>query len=299
VGRLGVRKVGLSRLTFLSVSLLFLTFAVSSVHAYAAGIYVSGINPAVASIGDAVHVYGGGATPRATVVAMLSGPEIVLLNQSGTVVPFNGSFIYVPYNTYPIYTLNNTTNTFIVGLSQYNMTLGWAIATPSGTWDINFVTPNVTPGIYDVYVLDNSTFTSDVVRFQVSTNVIKPSLFTIDYVRPSSGSTGTTVVVSGSGASGDGIRIYFDDMMVTSLNGYYQGSWSASFQVPSTSAGIHILRAVDVASGVIATIQFTVTPSIIVMSFSVPIMLIFIVAGAIFSGVTTLVILFCFWKEQK
>lgn len=272
--------LGLKRLTFLSVSLLFLMPAASVSHAYAAGIRITGISPSVAYAGDIVHVYGEGATPGAAgaaVAAMLSGPEIVLYNQSGIVLPSNGSAIcssydgYGTYTVYPytVYIMNGSIYVVLADPSQDNVTLGWAYATASGTWDISFIAPNVIPRIYDVFVFDNGTLTSDVVRFQVSVQVILPSPFSIDYVSPSSGSAGTTVRLGGSGASGGEIRIFFDAMMVASINGYNVSSWSTTFQVPSTNAGTHTIKAVDVVSGAMAAAQFAVieTAPLVIMSY--------------------------------
>jgi len=122
-------------------------------------IHVSGINPSSAYPDDTVLVYGSDATPNAVVVAMLS-------------TPVNESFI----------ARNGTSPWIIVGSS--NLTLGSTIGGESGDWEMDFVTPNIYPGYYSIFVFDNGSLTSDIISFRVLMNatgvsIVPTSNFTI------------------------------------------------------------------------------------------------------------------------
>jgi hypothetical protein len=231
-------------------------------------IHVSGIAPSQAYINDTVSVYGIGATPNSTVVAMLSAQV-------------NQTFI-----------VGNTTDPWIF-VGSNNLTLGSTLATESGDWEISFRVPSVFPGYYSVYALDNESLMSDVTSLQVLINVtIMPSgpwtnvtyvsgnmtiwvanttglplLFYLDgTVVPSSGPSGTIVAMLGKSASGGEISVYFDNDQVATVAGQL-GDWKVYFVIPSVSAGNHTIRAIDNMGRWMTVAPFNVTSSIV--SFSV------------------------------
>ena len=222
------------RIAVFSVTPMMLMFVSLVLPAFAEGIYISGIDPPEGYLGTKVRVFGGEATPNGTVVALLSGP----VNQT----------IVVGNDTIPI---------VIIG----NMTLGWTAADASGYWELIFAVPEVYPGNYTVYAVDNETLTSDAIGFGVLWAVtIVPPKFKINYVSPSAGPASTVVYISGDGASGGEVRIYFDGMSVANITGYHWGGWGTSFQVPAVALGNYTITALDVASNATDTVMFTVTP---------------------------------------
>ena len=110
------------------------------------GVYIIGIAPSQVYSGTSVRVYGGGATPKGLVESLIHGPVNQIAFVSNDSLPF-----------------------VIVGPG--NLTLGSAYTSESGAWEIGFVTPNLAPGEYDVYVLDNETLSSDAIPFEVQVNV--------------------------------------------------------------------------------------------------------------------------------
>jgi large repetitive protein len=86
-------------------------------------------------------------------------------------------------------------------------------------------------------------------------------------INTASGTVGTSVTVSGTGfiASETGINVLFDDTtVVTNRTATTAGAWSASFNVPATYSGNHIIDAygsITLATSV-PDLNFTVTPLI-------------------------------------
>ena len=181
----------------------------------ASQIYIRGIDPTQGFPGTKVLVFGGGATPNGTVVALLSEP--------------------------------------IIG----NTTVGWTTA-DMGYWEIPFTVPNVSPGNYTVYAVDNETSTSDAIGFGVLAAQVG---IRIRYVSPSAGTLGTPVYLSGDGATVYGeVRIYFDNVSIANTTAYMASGWSVSLTVPDVKPGNYTITALDVASNTTDTIMFTVTP---------------------------------------
>jgi hypothetical protein len=291
------------RFAFLSTLLVSLMFAACVLPSFAnARIYVSGIDPSQAYPNGIVRVYGSGATPKVAVTALLSGPvNETLIVENSTI----GSWI-------------------IVGPS--NLTLGSTFAGESGNWELSFLTPNVFPGYYSVYVFDNETLASDVVSFQVLMNVtivpLMPGLnvtygplnmtiwtsnmsglppgpllfFVAGTVVPSSGSPGTFVSMLGHSASGGEIDVYFDDSLLATVVGQ-RGDWSASFQVPNVLVGNHTIRAIDVGGRWMSLATFYVA-SPAMSFFNFPLFLLGLFAVAAFSGVVSFLLFVVFRRKQ-
>lgn len=276
-------------------ALLIFMFAACVWPSFAEGrIHISGIDPSLAFPYSAVRVYGSGAAPRATVTAMLSNPV-------------NETFI-----------VGNDTNPLII-VSSGNLTLGSTFADETGDWGISFLTPNVFPGHYSVYVFDSESQTSDMISFQVLMNATVVSLvpmnMTIWYSNmtsiqqgplsffvagtavPSSGPPGTLVTMLGGSASGGEISVYFDDLRVATVVGQ-RGAWSTSFQVPNVSVGNHTIRAVDVEGRWMSSAPFNVTSAVI--SFSVSSVFLFgLFAAVVLSGVILFMLLAMFCRKRK
>lgn len=228
------------KIAVLSVLSVMLMFASLVLPAFASGIYIRGIDPPEGYPETKVRVFGEGATPNGTVVALLSGT----VNQT----------IIVGNDTIPIV------------IRDGNMTVGWTTADDMGYWEIPFSVPMVLPGNYTVYALDNETLSSDSIGFGVVWNVtiVYPS-FRISSVSPSAGPPGTVVQICVDGASGQEVRIYFDDVNVANITIIYWGGggrWGgcASFCVPDVELGNYTITALDVESNTTDTALFTVTP---------------------------------------
>ena len=188
-------------------------------------IKITGIRPPEGLPGIKVLIVGEGATPNGMVVALFE-------NISDIVVVVNDVS------------------------SSSNITLGWTIADKDGYWEIWFAVPSVPPGEYLVYVVDNTTQTSDSTIFVVTITQIR-----IDYVSPRFGPVGTRVHVSGSGATPDGeVKVYFDETNVANTTAEKWGQWSASFEVPDVELGNYTIMALDVTTNTMDTASFTVTP---------------------------------------
>jgi len=83
----------------------------------------------------------------------------------------------------------------------------------------------------------------------------------IEYVSPQSGHVGTSVYVSGIGATpNDEVRVYFDETNVANTTAENWGWWSVSFEVPDVEPGNYTIMALDVTTNTTGTTSFTVTP---------------------------------------
>jgi len=188
-------------------------------------IKITGIRPPEGPPGVKGLIVGEGATPNGIIVALFE-------NISDIVV-----------------TINNVSN-------SSNITLGWTIADKDGYWEIWFAVPSVPPGEYLVYVVDNTTQTSDSTIF-----VVTAAQFKIEYVSPQSGPVGTSVYLSGSGATPNGeVRIYFDETNVVNTTAKDWDRWSTSFEVPEVNLGNYTIMALDVTTNTRDTVSFAVTP---------------------------------------
>jgi hypothetical protein len=287
---------------FLSAMLILWVFGAYVLPSFAQGrIHIIGIDPSSASANSSVRVYGSGATPSGVVTAML-----------GTSLS-NETFI-----------VGNSTFPFII-LDSNDLILGSTLASESGDWSISFVIPNVLPGYYNVYVLDNASQASDSVSFLVpinATGIIFPinatgiifvnettglppgllQFFVNGTAVPSSGPSGAWVSMSGHHASGGEIEVYFDNSLVATVVGQ-QGDWSASFQVPNVLIGNHTIRAIDLGGRWMSAVAFDVTsPSIGFSMFSTSmssLSLLSLFAGAVLLGVTLFMLLATYYGKQK
>jgi hypothetical protein len=247
-------------------------------------ICISAINPSEVYLGDTVHVYGGGATPRSKVIAKLVGlPEDAVVN---------------------------------------NMTLGSTVAGETGDWQVDFVTPLLSPGNYTIHVFDDRNVPSNLASFRVLWNITivpitnftygevtnmtwlsvpltnttlpilgnttLPILFFVPFTAaPASGPPGTFVTISGHHASGGEIQVYLNDTEVATIVKPSSGDWSTSFQIPKVPLGNYTIRAVDIGARIISYASFSVTLEV-ASSTALLLLLIGMFALAVFSSLALL-----------
>lgn len=239
------------------------------------GIYVIGVAPSPVLVNMSARVYGGGATAGASVVALLSGK----VDQS---------------------------------LGAGNLTLGSTIAAATGDWEISFATPNVSPGNYSVYAIDNQTSLSDMTAVQVTLEQVP---LEVDSVTPSSAQLGTVVTIRGRGGIEGAIRIYFDDVEIPNNSTSIDGSWSGSFWVPNTSFGYHVIKVRDMSSQKTVTAPLFVTSgvqdkpdgdpgtqsvlSVSMINFPMSPVLLYLLAAAVVLGVGVLTVLIFLSRIRK
>ena len=189
----------------------------------ASQIYIGDIQPCEGAPGTEVVVSGGGATPNGTVAALFS----------------------------------SSCNKTVVS----NLTVGWTVADALGFWSINFNVPDVAAGEYNVFVFDNATLKSDVVKFNVLP--LQPVQIKIWYISPTEGYSETLVFIRGDGATAyRKVSIYFDHVNVASTDAYSSGSWSSNFIVPDVSPGNYTVLVLDLSSNTSDTIMFRVLETI-------------------------------------
>ena len=288
----------------LSAMLVFLTFSLHTMPVSSnAQIHISGITPSSAYPNETVHLYGSGATPSLIVTAILMPPA----NQ--------------------IYIANATTPWIVLGGG--NLTLGSNSSSPSGEWQIDFVTPPVFPVCYRVAVFDESSLTNDTTEFCILINAVigpvypslnvtygpgniiffitnttgGPLLFYLPaFVVPSSGPAGIYVAMFGRYASGGQITVYFENTQVATVTGLPPGNWSISFQVPDVSPGNYTIRAIDVEGRWMSVASFIVTHRMVVpivaMALS-PILVIALVAFAALAGTATIMLIAIFHRKRR
>jgi len=221
-----------------------LMFASLVLLAFSNGIHIDGIDPPEGYPGTKVRAFGGGATPNGVVEALFGRS----VNQT----------VFIGNDTIPIVIIDG------------NMTVGWTTADNMGYWEIIFAVPEVLPGNYTIYVINNETLSSDSSGFGVLWNItivpVTPS-FQISRVSPSAGPSGTVVQLCFDGASGGEVRIYFNGISIANVTAYYwSGYWSgcSAFHVPDVAPGNYTITALDVASNKTSTAMFTVTPPAII-----------------------------------
>ena len=92
-------------------------------------------------------------------------------------------------------------------------------------------------------------------------------------VNPSSGPVGTTVTAQGSGFPspypGPTVEVTFDDMFIGTASPDNQGSFTFVFNIPQAQAGLHNVKAIDLASSKTAIATFQVQAIIIQPTLSV------------------------------
>lgn len=109
----------------------------------------------------------------------------------------------------------------------------------TGSWETTFSIPASTSGSHTVDASGKTTDASDVPDVTVT---IDPKIS----MTPVSGNVGTSVTVSGTGfgKSEGSIQIIYDSTGVkTGLSADTKGSWSATFSVPNSTKGGHIIDA--------------------------------------------------------
>lgn len=191
-----------------------------------------------------VRAYDTSTTSNTTVTKTVATPRITSLpigGAPGATVTVNGTLFSVS-TTVNIYWGTNLTNT---------------VATPttdaSGNFTgVTFTVPSVAVGTYTITAKDTATTYN-----ATSTYTVGP---VINSLSITSGVPGQSVTISGSGFTvNQTAQVYFDSLLVSTLNASSTGTISGSFKVPDMASGVHNVTALDVNTTVVTSItQFTI-----------------------------------------
>lgn len=135
-------------------------------------------------------------------------------------------------------------------------------ANAKGSWTATFTVPSSPPGAHTIDASGSAT----------SAGVVSDITFTTSAgisVNKAGAAPGTSVTITGAGftASETGISVTYDDKTVaTGITANAQGSWAATFTVPASPAGSHVIDASGSATtaGSISDLIFTTTAGITV-----------------------------------
>ena len=135
------------------------------------------------------------------------------------------------------------------------VTITGAEATPNGTveiyWDNNLIgttTSDSFGNFYYTFTVPPSTMgPHHVILIDVATRIPGIATFTVVpkiSITPITGPTGTMVQVTGLGfEAGEHVALSFDDMRVTEVSADENGSFSATFSIPLSEPGLHLVKA--------------------------------------------------------
>jgi len=177
-------------------------------------------------------------------------------------------------------TPNGTVVAFLDG-SLRNETLGWTTAGSEGYWIITFTVPQVPPGNYTIYVLDNETLKSAPIGF----SVLATSKIYIRGLYPTQATPGAKAEVWGGGATPNGRvealltgpinqtiviigstqnpPIVINESLIVNMtvgwtNASEDGSWYIPFTVPNVTPGNYTIYVVDHETSTSDAVNFTV-----------------------------------------
>lgn len=202
------------------------------------------------------------------------GPhELVIENPVGTPV-FNSSFTVLPSIAISPTSGSAGTPVAVIGRgftaweSNIRVTYDAAVVTPpvnanvNGSWFAQFNAPVSPRGFHYISAIGNYTSLYDVIKLAFS---IAPRIS----ISPVSGCVGTLVKVNGTGfaALESGIRIVFNNQIVKSgIISQPDGTWSATFNIPGSGKGSHIIDAsgVSTSSSSVPNAVFTVMASVFI-----------------------------------
>jgi hypothetical protein len=127
--------------------------------------------------------------------------------------------------------------------------VGTGTADENGNFAFTFAVPSSTMGSHSITVLD------------LTTNVTDTSMFTVlpsISITPFTGPIGTRVEITGSGfGANETLTLCFDDMQIGTVFTDSVGSFTATFNVPLSQSGLHLVKAWYGRNYALAT--FTVT----------------------------------------
>lgn len=197
------------------------------------------------------RIYARGAiTTNATVVFFTVTPGISISRTSGGTgvsVSVNGSGFAISETG--------------ISVTYDGTSVATATANSQGSWTASFIVPVSASGQHTIDAGGVSTSVAAVPDIAYS---VTPTLS----VNKPNGAVGSAVIVSGSGfAAGEtGISVTYDGASVASaITANAQGSWTASFEVPASASGGHIIDAGSVSTPATSTADaaFAVTPTIL------------------------------------
>jgi len=116
-----------------------------------------------------------------------------------------------------------------------NTLVGTRTADQNGNFVFTFTIPPSIRGPHNISVLDLTTNVSDTKVFTVSSSI---------FVTPSSGPMGTKVQVDGSGFGAyESVDLSFEDMQIGKASADGDGSFTATFNIPVSQSGTHLVKA--------------------------------------------------------
>lgn len=169
------------------------------------------------------------------------------------------------------YTANST---FTVIFANGSVATGFVSA--SGTINTSFFVPVLPRGAYAVGISTNASDTNQ----SVPNFTVSPLLSLVTPI----GGGGDLLGVSGKGmAASTTVTVYFDGVAMATVTSDTLGSFSTSFTVPTTVAGLHSVTAGDY-TGVGSGVNFTVLPKLTISEASLTVNSTFTVTGTGFAA---------------
>jgi len=133
-------------------------------------------------------------------------------------------------------------------------------ASSQGTWNATFIVPTSTSGSHIIRAYGSITQAASVgeISFIVGASIS---------INRSTGSSGTSVTVTGSGfgATETGITVTYDgNPMIKGITASSQGTWNATFSVPASAYGSYSIRAYSstTQAASVGEVSFNVIPAI-------------------------------------
>jgi hypothetical protein len=171
--------------------------------------------------------------------------------QANVIFVVNPSLILNPTNSKPGNVITATGRGFRANVTITITFSGNTLATQptiiitdgNGAFSGTFTVPSVIAGSYTVRASDDA-------------NAVTTTLGIISIIEltPASGSVGTALQVTGTGFSpSSSVALSYDAQQITTVNTDASGSFTASFKVPASKAGAHVISAKDLATTVLVT----------------------------------------------
>ena len=139
-------------------------------------------------------------------------------------------------------------------------------ANTKGSWEATFVVPTSKRGAHTVDASGENTTSTEVTDLNFT---VTPKIS----LEPTAGGTGTSVKVSGSGFAAGETNIYvtYDTtQVITNKSANTEGSWEATFVVPTSKRGSHVVDAYGATTLAddVPNVTFTISPAVTIDSSS-------------------------------
>lgn len=176
--------------------------------------------------------------------------------QANVIFVIDPSLVLTPANSKPGNTITAAGKGFRANVTITISFGGNTIATlptvitsdANGSFSATFTVPSVVAGSYTVRASDDAN--------AVTSNL---GIISIIELTPPAGSVGSTLQVTGTGFSPSAsVALSYDSMQIMTISTDSSGSFTASFKVPVSKAGAHIVSAKDLSTtGLVTTAAFT------------------------------------------